>query len=148
MNTAPDERLCFPGHLLDLKEIAMKLLRLAAIAALSGALGAPAPALAQPAAQTILVYSYGFSPRPIHLAAGRPVTLTFVNRSGSSHDFTAQSFFANARITAGDAAEGEVELGPHETKSVTLIPRAGSYHAHCSHFLHTQMGMRDEIIVT
>jgi len=101
-----------------------------------------------PAQLMIQVWSYGFAPQPIHLSAGRPVTLTFVNRSGSSHDFTAQSFCANARTTAGDAAEGEVELGPHETKSVTLIPRAGSYHAHCSHFLHTQMGMRDEIIVT
>ena len=57
------------------------------------------PAAAQPAAQTIYVWSYNFSPRPIHLAAGRPVTLTFVNRSGSSHDFTAKTFFATSRIS-------------------------------------------------
>jgi plastocyanin len=121
---------------------------IAAAAALPFILLAPGAA-AQPAAQlTVQVWSFGFAPQPIQLRAGQPVTLTFVNRSGSSHDFTAQSFFANARITAGDAAEGEVELGPHETKSVTLIPRAGSYHAHCSHFLHTQMGMRDDIVVS
>ena len=125
----------------------MKLLRLAAIAALPGALGAPAPALAQPAAQTILVYSYGFSPHPIHLAAGRPVTLTFVNRSGSSHDFTAHSFFAHATGVSGAVEGGEVELGPHETKTVTLVPMRGTYHAHCSHFFHKQMGMSDSIIV-
>ena len=125
----------------------MKLLRLAAIAALSGALGAPAPALAQPAAQTILVYSYGFSPRPIHLAAGRPVTLTFVNQSGSGHDFTAPGFFQHARIISAGRAD-EVELKPHETKSVTLVPVRGTYQAHCSHFLHKQMGMNDWIIVT
>jgi len=136
---------CMPAHT-GLKEIAMNLLRLAAVAALSVALGSPAPA--QPAGQTILVWSYGFSPHPIRLAAGQPVTLTFVNRSGGSHDFTAQSFFANARVTAGSAADGEIELAPHETKSITLIPRAGSYHAHCSHFLHKQMGMSDDIIVT
>lgn len=124
----------------------MKFLPIAVAAALSTALGAPAPA--QPAGQTIIVWSYGFSPHPIQLAAGRPVTLTFVNRSGSSHDFTAQSFFANARVTAGDASDGEVELRPHETKTITLIPRAGTYHAHCSHFLHKQMGMSDEIIVS
>ncbi|MFL6759358.1 cupredoxin domain-containing protein [Sphingomonas sp.] len=107
------------------------------------------PATAQLATQsvTITVWSFGFAPRPIHLAAGRPVTLTFVNRSGSSHDFTAGAFFAASSISAGAAAGGEIELGPHETKSVTLIPRAGVYPAHCSHFMHKQLGMNDEIIV-
>jgi plastocyanin len=123
----------------------MKILRPAAVAALS--LMVSAAALAQPVGQVITVWSFGFSPHPIHLAAGRPVTLTFVNRSGSSHDFTARTFFANASITAGDARDGEVELGPHETKTVTLIPRAGTYHVHCSHFLHSAMGMSDEIVV-
>lgn len=124
----------------------MTLLRLAATAALSLALSAPIAA--QPAGgPTILVWSFGFSPRPIQLAAGREVTLTFVNRSGSSHDFTAKTFFATSRILRGDAAEGEVELKPYETKTVTLVPRAGSYGAHCSHFFHKQMGMSDRIIV-
>jgi plastocyanin len=123
----------------------MKILRPAAVAALS--LMVSAAALAQPVGQVITVWSFGFSPHPIHLAAGRPVTLTFVNRSGSSHDFTARTFFANASITAGDARDGEVELGPHETKTVTLTPRAGTYHVHCSHFLHSAMGMSDEIVV-
>jgi plastocyanin len=106
-----------------------------------------APAAAQPAALTVDVYSFGFGPKPIHLRAGQPVTLNFVNRSGSSHDFTAHSFFANARITAGAAPEGEIDLPGHATRSITLVPRAGSYHAHCSHFLHKQMGMQDTILV-
>jgi len=126
----------------------MTLSRLAPVAALSLFLAASDAPAQQPAQFVVQLWSFGIAPNPIALAAGKRVTLTFVNRSGSSHDFTAQSFFANARITAGDAAEGEVELGPHETKSVTLIPRAGSYHAHCSHFLHTQMGMRDDIVVS
>ena len=124
----------------------MKLLRLAATAALSFALNAPIAA--QPAGPTIIVWSFGFSPHPLQLAAGREVTLTFVNRSGSSHDFTAKTFFATSRIIRGDAAEGEVELKPYETKTVTLIPRAGSYGAHCSHFFHKQLGMSDQIIVS
>ncbi len=123
----------------------MRSLRAAAIAALPLLIGAPAAAL--PGAQTILVWSYGFSPHPIRLAAGRRVTLYFVNRSGSGHDFTAGQFFANSTIVSGDAHDGEVELGPHETKIVTLIPRAGTYPAHCSHFFHKQMGMSDEIVV-
>jgi plastocyanin len=123
----------------------MQLFRPAAAAAFSLLLSTAAAA--QPAGQTIVVWSYGFSPHPIHLAAGRPVTLTFVNRSGSGHDFTAHQFFASSTVTAGDARDGEIELAPHETKSVTLVPRAGTYHAHCGHFFHKQMGMSDEIVV-
>ena len=106
------------------------------------------PAAAQPAAQlTVDVWSFGFGPRPIHLRAGQPVTLNFVNRSGSSHDFTAHSFFAGARIVSGAAPDGEIDLPGHATRTITLVPRAGTYHAHCSHFLHKQMGMQDQIIV-
>ena len=124
----------------------MTLSRLAARAGLALFLAASAPA--QPAQQFVIqVWSYGFAPHPIHLAAGRPVTLTFVNRSGSSHDFTAPGFFQHATITAGAAPEDEIELKPHETKSITLVPARGTYQAHCSHFLHKQMGMSDEIVV-
>ena len=105
-------------------------------------------ALAQPAAVQVQVYSFGFTPKPIRLAAGRPVTLTFVNTSGNGHDFTAESFFASSSITAGAAPGGEIELKPHQSRSITLIPRAGTYKAHCSHFMHTTMGMQDQIIVS
>ena len=105
------------------------------------------PAAAQPAALTVDVQSFSFAPRPIHLRAGQPVTLTFVNLSGSSHDFTAVKFFAYSRIVAGAAPKGEIDLPPHATRTITLVPRAGSYNAHCSHFLHKQMGMQDLILV-
>ena len=112
------------------------------------AMSLAAPAAAQPAPQLeIQVWSFGFAPNPIRLAAGRPVTLTFVNSSGSSHDFTAPGFFQHARILSGPR-DDEVELGPHQTKSVTLIPTRGTYQAHCSHFLHKQMGMSDWIVVS
>ena len=107
-------------------------------------------AMAQPAAspvQTIQVYSYGYAPRPIELAAGRAVTLNFVNQSGSGHDFTSRALFAKSRIVAGAAPNGEIELGPRQSKSVTLIPQAGVYEAHCSHFMHAPMGMRTRIVV-
>ena len=105
---------------------------------------------AQPAAapaETIQVYSFGYNPKPIQLAAGRAVTLSFVNQSGSGHDFTAREFFAGSRIVSGAAPNGEVELKGHETKTVTLIPRAGTYEAHCSHFMHATMGMHAQIVV-
>jgi plastocyanin len=124
----------------------MIALRLAAAAILS--LAAAVPAVGQqPAVQTIYVSSFNFTPKPIHLAAGQPVTLTFVNRSGSSHDFTARDLFGRARILAGAAPGGEIDLRGGESKSITIVPAAGVYHAHCSHFLHEQLGMSDEIIV-
>ena len=119
--------------------------RFAAVAAASLAVSIPTEA--QAPNQSIIVWSFGFYPHPIVLAAGRQVTLTFQNRSGSSHDFTAKTFFATSRILRGDAADGEVELKPYETKSVTLIPQAGRYTAHCSHFFHKQLGMSNQIYV-
>jgi plastocyanin len=124
----------------------MRIFPLAAAAVLPLFLAAPA-ASQQPAQFVIQVWSYGFAPHPIHLAAGKPVTLTFVNRSGSGHDFTAPGFFQHAKITGGAMEGDEVELKPHETRSVTLVPARGTYQAHCSHFFHKQMGMSDEIIV-
>jgi len=107
------------------------------------------PAAAQPSSAQIVVqvWSFGFSPRPMHLRAGQPVTLTFVNSSGSSHDFTAKTFFASSRILSGAAPDGEIDLSGHQTRSITLVPRAGVYRAHCSHFLHAQMGMTNSIFV-
>ena len=81
------------------------------------------------------------------MRAGQPVTLTFVNRSGSGHDFTAAKFFASSRIVAGAAPDGEIDLPGHATRTITLVPARGTYSAHCSHFLHKQMGMSDLIIV-
>jgi plastocyanin len=123
----------------------MIVLRLATAAAF--ALAPLASAGAQPATQVVDVASFYFAPKPIHLAAGRPVTLTFVNRSGSGHDFTAVRFFRNSRIVSGSAPDGEIELAPHQTRSVTLVPSAGTYKAHCSHFMHKQFGMSDVILV-
>ena len=105
------------------------------------------PAAAQPQAVTIGVFSFGFSPRPIHLRAGQPVTITFVNQSSHGHDFTAREFFAASAISAGAPPGGKIPLAGNQTKSITLTPRAGTYPAHCSHFLHSSMGMTDQIVV-
>jgi plastocyanin len=127
------------------KEAAM---RLPAILAIAGAvLVAPAATAQQAPVQMVALYSYGYAPNPIVFAAGRPVTLTFVNRSRNGHDFTARKFFANARILSGTVRNGEVGMGPGQSRSVTLIPRAGSYKVHCGHFLHKQLGMRADIVV-
>jgi plastocyanin len=123
----------------------MSLSRLFVPAAI--ALCCSAPAVAQPAAQTIQLYSFGFTPNAIHLTAGRPVTINFINGAGGGHNFSAPSFFANATITSGAAPNGIVELGGHQSRSITLVPRAGTYKVRCTHFLHKQMGMTGQILV-
>lgn len=102
---------------------------------------------ALPAQLVIQVWSFGFAPNPLHLVAGRPVTLTFVNLSGSSHDFTAPGFFEHSSFAGGASPGKDIELKPHETKTVTLTPAPGRYEAHCSHFMHKQLGMSDVIVV-
>ena len=112
----------------------------------AAALLAAGPAAAQPV-QTVTLYSHGYAPRVLHLAAGRPVTLTFVNRAGKSHDFTARRFFRSARILSGPVANGEVDLRGGQMTRVTLIPVAGRYPVHCGYPFHKVMGMHGTIIV-
>lgn len=97
--------------------------------------------------QSIALYSYGFNPTPIVLNAGKAVTLSFVNRAGKSHDFTAEKFFRASKIISGRVGEGEVDLAPGQTASVTLVPVAGRYKAHCGHPFHKMLGMHTDIIV-
>lgn len=97
--------------------------------------------------QGIALYSYGYNPDPIVLTAGKAVTLNFVNRSGGGHDFTAKKFFSSSRIISGNVGEGEVDLGPGRTASVTLVPAAGRYKVHCGHPFHSMMGMKGDIVV-
>ena len=97
--------------------------------------------------QTIALYSYGFNPSPIVLNAGKAVTLSFVNRAGKSHDFTAEKFFRGSKIISGRVGEGEVDLGPGQTASVTLVPAAGHYKTHCGNPFHKMLGMSEEIVV-
>ena len=100
-----------------------------------------------PPVQPILLYSYGYSPAPIVLAAGQPVTLELINRAGKGHDFTAPKFFAASRVMSGAVEGGEVDLAAGQTQSVTLIPAAGTYKVHCGHPFHKMFGMQAEIVV-
>jgi plastocyanin len=104
-------------------------------------------ALPAPPVQQIQLFSYGYSPGPIVLSAGQPVTLQFVNRAGKGHDFSAPEFFATARILAGSVKDGEVDLRGGESATVTLVPARGTYKVHCGHPFHALLGMHTHIVV-
>lgn len=120
--------------------------RAAAIAASLLLLGATGPSPAPPV-QRIDLSSYAYAPSTIHLRAGAPVTLQFVNRSGGRHDFTARSFFASSRILAGRVDGGKVDLRSGASSRVTLVPAAGSYPVHCGRPFHRMLGMKGRILV-
>ena len=107
----------------------------------------PAQAVQTVAVQVINLVSYSYAPTPIRLRAGQPVTLQFLNRSRSSHDFTARRFFRSARILSGRVVNGEIDLRGGQSASVTLIPAPGRYPVHCGHPFHKVLGMRSTIIV-
>jgi len=122
----------------------MKPLLLAAAAI---AISIPAAAQKATTVVPIVLYSYGYVPAPIILQAGEPVTMVFSNRSNKRHEFKAVDFFRLAKIISGSPHEGEIHLSPGQTTSVTLVPAQGTYRVHCSHFLHTQLGMETRIFV-
>ena len=108
---------------------------------------APASAAQAPSPVVpIVLQGYYGMPRTIHLAAGRPVTLEFVNRSWNRHNFAARSFFASSQILGGNVHKGNVTLEPREVERVTLIPARGNYRTFC--VLHRHLGMQGKIVVS
>ena len=101
---------------------------------------------------TVTMANFNFTPEELHLAAGRSTTIHFVNNGSGGHDFTAPEFFAAATMDAANrakvgGAEGRVSLGKRESIDVILTPKAGTYKVHCSHFMHSSLGMRGKIMV-
>jgi len=102
-------------------------------------------ATAPPPVVPITLEGYYGMPKTIHLAAGRPVTLEFVNRSWNRHNFAARSFFASSRILGGNVHKGNITLEPNEVERVSLIPARGTYRTLC--VLHRHLGMQGQIVV-
>jgi plastocyanin len=102
------------------------------------------------AEQRVELSNFDFSPRELHLHAGQPVALVLANLASGGHDFAAPEFFAAARVQPGDAGlvvDGEVEVPARSTRTVHLVPAAGTYRLNCTHTFHTMFGMKGTIIV-
>lgn len=118
-------------------------------------LSVPAALRAQPSQgqgiQTITVQlsSFAFTPDQLRLRAGTQVRLQLRNVSSGGHNFTAPAFFAASTIIAGTPPrDGKVEVPADGSVDITLVPRTpGTYHARCTHFLHSLFGMTAMIVV-
>ena len=100
---------------------------------------------------TIELSSFKFTPASEALQRGTVYRLHLVNTSSGGHDFVAREFFAGSMIAPEDRAKitnGGVDVEGGGSVDVRLIPnRAGSFKAHCSHFLHSSFGMTGTITV-
>lgn len=112
-----------------------------------------APAVAQfggATEQRVELSNFDFAPRALHLHAGQPYALVLTNVASGGHDFAAPEFFAAAQVQPADAAlivEGEIEVPAKATRTVHLIPAAGTYKLTCTHTLHAMLGMKGTIVV-
>jgi uncharacterized cupredoxin-like copper-binding protein len=118
-----------------------------AVLALAGA------ALAQPAPIRINVdlSEYKFAPAELDLKAGQPYVLHLTNSGGKDHDLSAKAFFQTVSLAPGSAAkvkDGDVDLDEGESADIALIPqKTGTYEMHCTHFMHSMLGMKGQIVV-
>jgi plastocyanin len=127
-------------------------MRFLSLAATALALAIPVTAAQQAEKVTVTMANFNYTPADLHLAAGRSTTIHFVNSGSGGHDFTAPEFFAAATMDAANrtkvgGADGRVSLGKGESIDVILTPKAGTYKAHCSHFMHSSLGMKGRILV-
>lgn len=104
-----------------------------------------------PQVVSVELSSFRFSPDTLTFQHGRTYRLHLVNTSGGGHDFAAPEFFASSVIAQANRSEvvgGKVRLAGKQSVDVVLTPeKPGTYGFHCSHFLHSGMGMRGQITV-
>ena len=127
-------------------------MRLMLLAAAAMTVAAPVAAVSQTAKTEVVLANFSFAPEELHLHAGQSTTIHFVNNGSGGHDFTAADFFSAATMDAANRAKiggatGRVSLGKNQSLDVTLTPKAGTYKAHCSHFMHSSLGMTGKIVV-
>jgi uncharacterized cupredoxin-like copper-binding protein len=102
------------------------------------------------AEQRVELSNHDFTPREIRLRAGRPYALVLTNVSSDHHDFAASEFFAAAQVMPADApliAKGKVDVPDGATRTVHLVPTAGTYKLVCTHMAHALLGMTGTIVV-
>lgn len=127
-------------------------MRFLSLAIVTLALTVPVTAAEQAEKVTVAMANFNYTPADLHLKSGHSTAIHFVNNGSGGHDFTAPEFFAAATMDAANrakvgGAEGRVSLGKGESIDVILTPKAGAYKVHCSHFMHSSLGMKGQILV-
>ena len=98
----------------------------------------------------VLLTRWDIAPDKIHLNAGEPVRLRFVNNTHQTLSFSAKGFFRAAQMRRRDGElvkGGEIEVPALSTRTVVLVPRKGRYDVTGGNMLHRLLGMSGKIIV-
>ena len=98
----------------------------------------------------VLLTSYAISPRVIHLRAGEPVRLHFVNNSNVALTFDTPAFFRSAELRERDAdaiRRGTLTLGPLSDRTNTKKPQTKHKATQNHNFIHRLLGMSSRIVV-
>ena len=105
---------------------------------------------APPAALSVDLSNFKFTPSRIELSANVPIVVQLRNDSSGGHNFSAPAFFAAAhvdRASAGFIHDGRVEVPAHASVRIALTPTAGRYPVRCTHAFHGAFGMKGTITV-
>jgi plastocyanin len=132
----------------------MKLGRAIAGLTLAAALAAGGAAGAQPGPPTVITVQlsdYRYSPATIELTRGQSYVLRLANSGRHGHDLAAKAFFQTVSLdpaAAPKVRDGNVEVDKGVSTDIALTPnKAGSYEMHCTHPMHSMLGMKGQIIV-
>lgn len=134
----------------------MRMFQVRVVAAIAGfgglmAAGGAAAQEPQPTVIPVQLFEYHFNPAQIDLVHGQSYVLRVTNTGSKAHDLSAKDFFGTVSVAPADAAEvkdGAVELAPGESADVAFVAGApGSYEMHCTHPLHSMLGMKGKIVV-
>jgi len=95
--------------------------------------------------------NFAFTPATLEFRANTPTRFRLTNSASNGHSFAAPEFLNAVAVAPQDRAKvahGEIEVEAGQTVEVMFVPmRSGSYKFHCSHFMHTSLGMSGTVVV-
>jgi hypothetical protein len=98
----------------------------------------------------VLLTNNDISPRDLHLKAGQPVRLRFVNDTNQAMSFAARDFFRSAQFRERDSDtvnHGVIDVPPLSERVIMLIPKAGRFTGRSHNLIRRLLGKSCRIIV-
>jgi len=94
---------------------------------------------------------FHFAPSHLDLTKGQTYLLRVTNDGKHAHSFSAKDFFKAVDLSPAASAkvgDGDIEVPTGQTVEVEVTAaKAGSYEMHCSHPLHSTLGMKGQIVI-
>ena len=129
----------------------LKLVPLAAVAALALLPVGAAAQSDQPTVIPVELSEFKFAPSEIVLNKGQHYVLRLTDSGKRDHDLSAKAFFQTVALAPGSAAKvknGDVDLDEGESVDIALTPqKPGTYEMHCTEPFHAMLGMKGQIVV-